>query len=87
MKNCEWNNRITELISLARLDDDWNGYGSPAPSVLLISGALRIAMKLKSGGFPPPNRVGATVGGTVCLEWHSEHGYEDISNTDGAGLP
>ena len=73
-----WGSLIDELFRLRKLEDDWDGQGSPAPHPALVDWAVTLAHSLEAGGYPPADRVLASVNGTVYFEWHGPLGYEEI---------
>ena len=73
-----WDEIINQLIDISQLGDDWDGEGSPAPDRGVVSGATKLASVLRADNKPPAGRVTASVNGTICFEWHSPEGYQEI---------
>jgi hypothetical protein len=69
---------IDELLHIRNLEDDWDGEGTEAPHPNLVDAAIILAQNLAAGGFPPAERVIASVNGTIYFEWHTPLGYEEI---------
>lgn len=69
---------IDELLRIRMLEDDWDGEGAEAPHPNLIHAAIKLAQDLAASGFPPAERVIASVNGTIYFEWHTPLGYEEI---------
>jgi hypothetical protein len=77
-----WNVLIDELLRIRNLDHDWDGEGTEAPDPMLVDGAITLAHRLKLQGYPPADRVHASVNGTVYFEWHTlPFGYQEIEVT------
>ncbi len=76
--NDGWDEILNELIDIGRLEDDWDGEGSPAPSRGVVTGATKLARALRADNSPAAGRLTASVNGTVCFEWHTAEGYREI---------
>jgi len=76
--NARWSKRIDELLEIRDLLDDWDGEGTAAPPASLVDGAIRHCMTLRSSGFPPPDRVHASVNETIFLEWYGALDYLEV---------
>jgi hypothetical protein len=73
-----WMQLIDELLRIRMLKDDWDGEGTEAPHPSLVVAAIKLAQNLAARGFPPADRVIASVNGTIYFEWHTALGYEEI---------
>jgi hypothetical protein len=69
---------IDELLRIRNLKDDWDGEGTEAPHPNLVDAAIILAQNLAASGFPPAERVIASVNGTIYFEWYTPLGYEEI---------
>lgn len=69
-----WTERIDSLLAIRRLEDDWDGQGSPAPTVEVVDSALILAMLLRQDGAEAPTGVVQGVGGEVLFDWQSAGG-------------
>jgi hypothetical protein len=76
-----WGPTIDELLRLRRLRDDWDGEGAEAPAPELVDSAITLAQDLQARGWLPPERVLASVNGTIYFEWHTPHGYVELEVT------
>jgi hypothetical protein len=76
-----WGQLIDELLRIRNLQDDWDGEGTEAPHPALVDGAITLAQTLEAGGYPPAERVIASVNGTIYFEWHAPQGYQEIEVT------
>lgn len=76
--NTGWVDRIDDLLGIRNLKDDWDGEETAAPHPSLVDGAITLCQSLQSSGFPPPDRVHASVNETIFLEWHTPSGYREI---------
>jgi hypothetical protein len=74
----DWSAITDELLRIRNLQDDWDGEGAEAPQIDLVDGAIALAQMLKSKNVAPPDRVHASVNGTVYFEWYSPRGYCEI---------
>src|SRR5579883_1470220 len=54
---------IDELLRIRNFQDDWDAEGSEAPHPALVDGAITLAQCLKGEGYPPADRVVASVNG------------------------
>jgi hypothetical protein len=74
-----WTKRIDQLLAIRRLEDDWDGQGSPAPAVEVVDSALVLALLLRTEGVHPPTGVVQTVCGEVLFDWQWPNGkYVDL---------
>jgi hypothetical protein len=73
-----WAEILDQLDEIARLQDDWDGAGSPAPDGGVVAGARKLALTLKASEYPPPGRVTPSVNGTICFESRGADGYREI---------
>jgi hypothetical protein len=73
-----WMELIDALLRSLMLEDDWDGEGTEAPHPSLVVAAIKLAQNLAAGGFPPAERVIASVNGTIYFEWYTPLGYEEI---------
>ncbi len=76
-----WAQLIDELLRIRILEDDWDGEGTEAPHPSLVHGAIRLAQRLEASGYPPAERVIASVNATIYFEWHFPFGYLEIEVT------
>lgn len=76
-----WARILDQLIDIGRLQDDWDGSGSPAPDRGVVAGATKLAVSLRLDQNDPPGRVTASVNGTICFEWHTSDGYREVEVT------
>lgn len=76
--NKAWQALIDRLVAIRGYVDDWDGEGSEAPSPVLVDGAIRLAVWLRDRGWPPADRVAASVNATVHFEWHADGVFTDI---------
>jgi len=60
-----WKNCVDELLRIRNFQDDWDGEGSPAPSIEVVDGAMKLARTLDARGVVPAHRVAASVNGTI----------------------
>ncbi len=73
-----WDEIINQLIDFSRLPDDWDGEGSAAPDRGVVAAATKLAAALRSKNEQPPDRVSASVNGTIYFEWYPSDGFLDI---------
>lgn len=57
------------ISALAQIGDDWDGYGSPAPSPETLEAASSALRRCMTSPAPAPS-VSATPAGGVQAEWH-----------------
>jgi hypothetical protein len=76
-----WKDVIARLQRIRHLKDNWDGEGSVAPSTDLVDGAIAFARDRQVNKRLPPDRVIASVNGTVYFEWYSFLGYCEIEVT------
>lgn len=71
-----WVKSESDLKSIRRYREDWDGFGSPAPDPILVDAAIRFLGKLRKDGiFEPPFRVALSPNGSICIEWQSKEEY------------
>jgi len=72
MRDAHSSRALAKLGQIAALENDWDGYGSPAPS----RGALEAAARFlgSAWGFGPDPSVGPGYSGTIELEWERATG-------------
>jgi len=73
-----WSQVIDELLRMRLLKDDWDGEGALAPHPSLVDGAISLARDLQANGTPAADRVLASPNGTICFEWFTPLGYQEI---------
>jgi len=78
ISNSIWTAEIDELLRIRNLEDNWDGEGSKAPSVELVDGAIMLTKSFNENGLPTPDRVHASVNGTIYFEWHTPASYMEI---------
>jgi hypothetical protein len=64
-----WNRRIDQLLAIRRLEDNWDGQGTPAPGVEVVDSALVLALLLRTEGVEAPTGVVQGVTGEVLFDW------------------
>lgn len=64
-----WPETIAAVERMRTLTDDWDGEGSPAPSVLTIRRAMEFCRAKVADGWRPPDLVHASVNGSIYMEW------------------
>lgn len=79
-----WDERIDQLLAIRQLEDDWDGQGTPAPTVEVVDSALVLALLLRRAGVEPPSSVVQGVNGDVLFYWwQSPDGkYVEVEVTD-----
>lgn len=73
-----WTDVIDQLLSLRVLEDDWDGQGAEAPEPSVVDSALKLALRFRSTGMSPADRIVAGVNGTVFFEWFAPSQYLEI---------
>ncbi len=73
-----WKQVFADLHAMFKLQDDWDGLDAKAPTVALVSSALRIAEIYRDQGSEAPSRVTVTVNGTVAFEWQAGKVYTEL---------
>jgi hypothetical protein len=76
-----WESSIDDLLRIRKLENDWDGEGSEAPNKALVDNAIALAQFLKGRDYPPPDKVIASVNGTVYFEWYTSFGYREMEVT------
>lgn len=70
---------LAAVQAISQYQDDWDGEGSPAvPARVCRSARIKIwqIRDSRKGEFGHlPNRIYASVNGTIWFEWHTEDGY------------
>lgn len=64
-----WHQAIEQIQTFRRFKDDWDGDGAAAPGIAVVDTALKEAIRLRQAYHNPPDRVSASVNGSVVLEW------------------
>lgn len=62
-------NTVPRLLRLCQLGENWDSYGSPAPSAQLVQRIVDILRLAETDEFPEPEVVPAS-GGGIQLEWY-----------------
>ena len=70
----DWKKTLLQLNEFSFLKEDWDGYGSAAPTPVLVSTATEFLSRLQKSGEPPPVRILPTQTGGFLIEWQ-EPGY------------
>jgi len=77
-----WDWWLDKLLAIRQLEDDWDGQGSPAPTVEVVDSALVLAMLLRRDGAEPPTGIVQGVSGEVLFDWQSADGkYVEVEVT------
>jgi hypothetical protein len=77
-RDYEWRRVIRTIYRMVELRDDWDGLGASAPTMEVLSSAIRLAEdKFKTLDYPAPTRVVATPAGTVGFEWQQGSIYTE----------
>ena len=76
-----WDSITAQIDAIGRLQDDWDGAGSPAPDPGAVVGAAKLALAMKAQDYQVPGRVVPGLNGTVCFEWYTVAGYLEIEVT------
>ena len=64
-----WHRAIEQIQTFRRFKDDWDGDDAAAPGIAVVDTALKQAIRLRNAYHNPPDRVSASVNGSVVLEW------------------
>jgi hypothetical protein len=72
---------IRKLLQLLALPRDWDSYGSPSPSEVAVTAAVRLILGIDLDYFVSP-RVVPVSGGGVQLEWSSGSREVEIEIND-----
>lgn len=72
-----WDRIVDDLLRIRMFDDDWDGEGSAAPNVATVDSATSLAQHLRHR-LAQPDRVNASVNGTVNFEWYRDDGFLEI---------
>lgn len=70
-----WDSCIEQIKQFHSLQEDWDGEGSPPPDTEIIAAAISLAQQLERDGLISPDRVVASVNGTIYFEWYSDTTY------------
>ncbi len=73
-----WSDCINELLDIRNFDDDWDGGGTERLDPTLVDSAINLALGFKGLGMPPADRVIAGVNRTLCFEWRSPQGFQEL---------
>lgn len=74
-----WNEAERKLLTLRRLDDDWDDLGAIAPKPELVDSVLELVRELRvSNPDLPPDRVLAGPIGEIIIEWQTSEGILEI---------
>ncbi len=76
--SAEWDRALDELQAIGRLENDWDGFGAPAPTSDLMESAVRLASLLRDQGVEAPSRIVPGLTGTILLEWQDGSTYCEI---------
>lgn len=77
-----WSQQIDKLLIIRQLEDDWDGQGTPAPTVEVVDSALVLAILLRQDGVIPPTGIVQGVVGEVVFDWQSPDGkYVEVEVT------
>jgi hypothetical protein len=66
----DWDSIINALHGMRSLKDDWDGEDSKAPPQVLVDDVTSFACQRKQENTLAPDRIVATVNGTICFEWY-----------------
>ena len=70
-----WDLRLSDLLSIRRLSDDWDGEGAEAPGPELVDLAITLLDRWRASGVAVPERIVPSPNGTVVIEWQWPHAY------------
>ncbi len=73
----DWDTIIDELLRMRELQDDWDGEGSVAPQKALVDDVTSFAYWRKQENELAPDRIVATVNGTICFEWYADGSFKE----------
>lgn len=71
-----WKTVFAKLEEFRKLEDDWDGDGSLAPTAEIIDASIKLAERLKQTESPP--HVEPSVNGTMHFEWGTQEFSHDI---------
>ena len=71
-----WEAVFAKLEEFRKLEDDWDGDGSLAPSSEIIEASIKLAERLKQTETPP--HVEPSVNGTISFEWGTKDAFREI---------
>ncbi len=74
----DWDTIIDELLRMRELQDDWDGEGSIAPETAIVDDVMSFAYWRKQENELPPDRIVATVNGTICFEWYADGFFREF---------
>lgn len=81
-RTARWDKRIDQLLAIRQLEDDWDGQGTPAPTVEVVDSALVLALLLRRERVEAPTGVVQGVNGDVLFDWQSPDGkYVEVEVT------
>lgn len=73
-----WSSLIDELLRIRRLEDGWDGEGSPARARELIDSAIALARVFRAKGYTPADRVYVGARQTIFFEWRGPDCQEEV---------
>lgn len=73
-----WAHCVDELLRVRRLEDDWDGQGSPAPEPSLVDSAILFAKLYQERGEIAPDFALASVNGSIVFEWHLPSEFVEV---------
>ena len=76
-----WEDAVDDLLRIRKLPDNWDGEGSEPPSAEVVDSAITLSQTLQKHNWLPPERVIASVNGTIYFEWHVGDSYHEIELT------
>jgi hypothetical protein len=71
-----WKAVFAKIEEFRKLEDDWDGEGSLAPSSEIINASIKLAERLRQTETPP--HVEPSVNGTMHFEWGTREFSHDI---------
>ena len=74
-----WDEAIKEAKELEKLEDNWDGEGSPPPKPMLVESALNLFKVMQEQNLSAPCAVYCVGDGTVFAEWHYENPRINVS--------
>jgi hypothetical protein len=73
-----WKDAIDELLRIRNYEVDFDGEGSFPPPIEIVDTAINFSRRLKNNQLPAPNRVSASINGTIVFEWYFPHLYHQL---------
>ena len=65
-----WHKRELELTSIHKFSDNWDGYGSEAPTTAVLKRAEFFLRRLKNEAYEnPPMRMALSPNGSLTMDW------------------